>query len=94
MPNESLGWILSKKSAKLFKQDIELRFKESSLQHDVAVSAIRIQLEKLKIAKSWTAEHVLRKKRISSYGREESYPNYQNSISLIPDAIFTTDDRF
>ena len=56
LPNGSLAWILSKKSAKLFKHDIELKFiNKSSLQHDVAVSAIRIQLERLKIAKSWTA---------------------------------------
>ena len=66
---------------------------KSSLQHDVAVSGIRIQLERLNIAKSWTAEHVLRKELISSYGSEESYRNYQTSISLIPDGLFTTNDN-
>ena len=66
---------------------------KSCLQHDVAVSGIRIQLERLKIAKSWTTEHVLRKQRISSYSRNESYRDYQTRVSLIPDAIFTTNDN-
>ncbi|MCZ0931603.1 MAG: replication-relaxation family protein [Oligoflexia bacterium] len=94
LPNGSLAWVLSKKSAKIFKQDIELKFiNKSSLQHDVAVSGIRIQLERLKIAKSWTAEHVLKKQLISSYSPNESYRDYQTRVSLIPDGLFTTNDN-
>ena len=95
LPNGSLAWVLSKKSAKLFKHDIEMKFiNKSSLQHDVAVSGIRIHLERLKIVRSWTAEHVLRKQLISSYSRNESYRDYQNRVSLIPDALFTTNDNY
>ena len=94
LPNGSLAWILSKKSAQLFKHDIETKvINKSSLQHDVAVSAIRIQLEKLKIAESWTAEHVLRKELLKSYGKTEAFRDYQLRVSLIPDSLFTIKDE-
>ena len=94
LPNGSLAWILSKKSAQLFKHDIETKvINKSSLQHDVAVSAIRIQLEKLKIAESWTAEHVLRKELLRSYGKTEVFRDYQLRVSLIPDSLFTIKDE-
>ncbi|MDE0092579.1 MAG: replication-relaxation family protein [Oligoflexia bacterium] len=93
LPNGSLAWILSKKSAKLFKHDIETKvINKNSLQHDVAVSAIRIHLQKLNIAKSWTAEHVLRKELISSCGGYEGFRKYQDDLYLIPDSLFTVKD--
>ena len=94
LPNGGLAWILSKKSALLFKHDIETKIiNKNSLQHDVAVSAIRIQLERLKIATSWTAEHIFRKELISSCGGQEDFRKYHAEFSLIPDSLFTIKDE-
>ena len=50
LPNGGLAWVLSKKSDSLFKHDIENKIiNKNTLQHDVAVSSIRIQLERLKL---------------------------------------------
>ena len=72
LPNGGLAWILSKKSASLFKHDIETKIiNKNTLQHDVAISSIRIQLERLKIAESWTAEHILKKEVMRSVYEEK-----------------------
>ena len=67
LSNGGLAWVLSKKSASLFKHDIENKIiNKNTLQHDVAVSSIRIHLERLKIAESWTSEHILKREVIKS----------------------------
>ena len=94
LPNGSLAWVLSKKSALLFKHGIETKvINKNSLQHDVAVSSIRIQLERLNITKSWTAEHVLKKEIIRSCGGYEDFRRYHAEFSLIPDSLFTAKDN-
>ena len=92
LPNGGLAWILSKKSASLFKQDIETKIiNKNTLQHDVAVSSIRIQLERLKIAESWTAEHILKKEVIRSIHEERRNSLcYAEESPLVPDGLFIT----
>ena len=78
LPNGALAWVLSKRSSGLFKHDLETKIiNKNTLQHDVAVSSIRIQLERLKIAESWTSEHILKKEVIKSH-----YEERRNSLSL------------
>ena len=92
LPNGGLAWVLSKKSASLFKHDIENKIiNKNTLQHDVAVSSIRIQLERLKIAESWTSEHILKKEVIKSIyeGRRNSL-SYMDEPPLVPDSLFIT----
>ena len=68
LPNGGLAWVLSKKSALLFKHDIETKIiNKNTLQHDVAISSIRVHLERLKIAESWTAEHIFKKRSNKVY---------------------------
>ena len=90
LPNGALAWTLSKKSAKLFKQDIETKIiNKNTLQHDVAVSSIRIQLERLKIAESWTSEHILKKEVIKSiYKERRDFLCYMDEPPLVPDSLF------
>ena len=92
LPNGGLAWILSKKSALLFKYNIETKIiNKNTLQHDVGVSSIRIQLERLKIAESWTAEHILKKEVVkSSYEERRNSFSYTDESPLIPDSLFTT----
>ncbi|MCZ0931784.1 MAG: hypothetical protein OXJ52_01350, partial [Oligoflexia bacterium] len=76
LPNGALAWVLSKKSAGFFKHDLETKIiNKNTLQHDIAVSSLRIQLEKLKIAESWISEHILKKEAIKSHyeDRRNSY---------------------
>ena len=72
LPNGGLAWVLSKKSSSLFKHDIETKIiNKNTLQHDVAISSLRIQLERLKIAESWTSEHILKKEVMRSIHEEK-----------------------
>ena len=89
LPNGGLAWILSKKSASLFKHDIETKIiNKNTLQHDVAISSIRIQLERLKIAESWTSEHILKKEVAKSIYEERQ--NYMDESPIVPDSLFIT----
>ena len=92
LPNGGLAWILSKKSAGLFKNDIDTKIiNKNTLQHDVAVSSIRIQLERLKIAESWTAEHVLKKEIMNSiYKKRRDSFCYVEEPPIVPDGLFIT----
>ena len=92
LPKGGLAWILSKKSANFFKQDLSHKIiNKNTLQHDVAVSSIRIHLERLKIVKSWTAEHILKKEIIRSPYRERKESSYfDEGCSLVPDSLFIT----
>jgi len=92
LPNGGLAWFLSKKSALLFKHDIETKvINKNSLQHDVAVSSIRGQLERLKIAESWTAEHVLKKEVMRSFHKEKRNSLcYMDKPLIVPDSLFIT----
>ena len=92
LPNGGLAWILSKKSASLFKHDIETKsINKNTLQHDVAISSIRIQLERLKIAESWTSEHTLKKEVAKSiYEKRENSLCYMDEPPIVPDSLFIT----
>ena len=91
LPNGSLAWTLSKRAVELFKHDIQSKvINKNSLQHDVAISQIRIHLERLKIVESWTGEHILKKEFIKSCGGREDFHKYHAESSLIPDSLFTT----
>ncbi len=92
LPNGGLAWILSKKSASLFKHDIETKMiNKNTLQHDVAISSIRIQLERLKIAESWTSEHILKKEVARSvYEKRENSLSYVDEPPIVPDSLFIT----
>ena len=92
LPKGGLAWVLSKKSASLFKHDIETKIiNKNTLQHDVAISSIRIQLERLKIAKSWTAEHILKKEVMRSiYEEKKNSLCYMDESSIVPDSLFIT----
>ena len=57
----------------------------------MAVSSIRIQLERLKIAESWTSEHILKKEVIKSHYEERRRSlSYMDEPPLIPDSLFIT----
>ena len=90
LPNGALIWTLSKKSASLFKHDIENKIiNKNTLQHDVAISSIRIQLERLKIAESWTSEHILKKEVMKSiYKERRDSLCYMDEPPLVPDSLF------
>ena len=89
LPNGALAWVLSKRSSRRLKHDIDIKIiNKNSLQHDVAVSSIRIQLERLKIAESWTPEHVLKKEVMKSLYEERS--SYRDDPPIIPDSLFIT----
>ena len=91
LPHGALAWTLNKKSALLFKQDTEKIINKNNLQHDVAVSSIRIQLERLKIAESWTSEHVLKKEIMRSvYKEKRDSFRYEEESPLVPDSLFIT----
>ena len=92
LPNGGLAWTLSKKSASLFKHDIETKIiNKNTLQHDVAISSIRIHLKRLKIAESWTAEHILKKEVMkSNYEETRNSLCYIDEPLLVPDSLFTT----
>ena len=92
LPSGALAWTLSKRSSRLFKHDLETKtINKNSLQHDVAISSIRIQLERLKIAESWTSEHILKKEVIKShYEEKRSSLSYMDEPPLIPDSLFIT----
>ena len=92
LPNGGLAWVLSKKSAFLFKHDIENKIiNKNTLQHDVAISSLRIQLERLKIAESWTSEHILKKKVMRSIHEEKEISLcYMDEPPLVPDSLFIT----
>ena len=89
LPSGALAWTLSKRSSRL---DLETKvINKNSLQHDVAVSSIRIHLERLKIAESWTSEHILRKEVIKAhYEERRSSLSYMDDPPLIPDSLFIT----
>ena len=92
LPNGGLAWVLSKKSALLFKHDIETKIiNKNTLQHDVAISSIRIHLERLKIAENWTSEHILKKEVIRSiYEKRRDSLCYMDEPPLVPDSLFIT----
>ena len=92
LPNGGLAWILSKKSASLFKHDIETKIiNKNTLQHDVAISSIRMQLERLKIAESWTSEHILKKEVAKSiYEEKRNSLCYMDEPLIVPDSLFIT----
>ena len=92
LPKGGLAWILSKKSASLFKHDIETKIiNKNTLQHDVAISSIRIHLERLKIAESWTAEPILKKEVMKSiYEKKRNNLYYTDEPPLVPDSLFIT----
>ena len=89
LPSGALAWTLSKRSSRL---DLKTKIiNKNSLQHDVAVSSIRIQLERLKIAESWTSEHILKKEVIKShYEERRNSLSYMDDPPLIPDSLFIT----
>ena len=91
LPNGGLTWLLSKKSALLFKHSVETKLiNKNTLQRDVIVSGIRIQLESLEIAKSWTPEHILKKQVLKSlYEEERSFSQIEEPL-FIPDGLFVT----
>ena len=92
LPSGALAWTLSKRSSRLFKHDLETKIiNKNSLQHDVAISSIRIHFERLKIAESWTSEHILRKEVIKAhYEERRSSLSYMDDPLLIPDSLFIT----
>ncbi|MCZ0932910.1 MAG: replication-relaxation family protein [Oligoflexia bacterium] len=92
LPNGTLAWVLSKRSSKLFKHDMETKvINKNTLQHDVAVSSLRIQLERLKIAENWTSEHILKKEVIKShYEDRRNSSSYMDESPLVPDSLFIT----
>ncbi|MCZ0932633.1 MAG: replication-relaxation family protein [Oligoflexia bacterium] len=92
LPNGALAWVLSKRSALLFKHNIETKIiNKNTLQHDVAVSSIRIQLERLKITENWTSEHILKKEVIKShYEEKRNSSSYMDEPPLVPDSLFIT----
>ena len=92
LPNGALAWILSKRSSGLFRHDLEIKhINKNTLQHDVAVSSIRIQLERLKIVESWTSEHILKREVIKShYEEKRNSLSYMDEPPIVPDSLFIT----
>ena len=91
LPSGGLAWVLSKKSASLFKHNMETKLiNKNTLQHDVAISSIRMQLERLKVAENWTAEHLLRKEVMKSFYEEERAFSPIKEAPIVPDSLFIT----
>ena len=91
LSNGGLAWILSKKGALLFNLEGETKpINRNTLQHDVIVSDVRIQLERLGIVESWTPEHILKKKAAKSFHEREKSFSYVEDPPIVPDSLFIT----
>lgn len=80
--NGSLGWCLTKKTAKLLSETpTKLNFPRAILEHDIILIDLRMRLEEANIAGLWVPDHVLRSKMASNLPRREFLR------TNIPDAI-------
>ena len=88
LANGGLAWVLSKKAARKFDISSDAKsINKSAGQHDVTVSAIRIQLERLGIVKGWVAEHILRQKELSLQSLNRLANRRISDSPLIPDSL-------
>ena len=89
LPNGGLVWVLSKKGALLFNIEGETKpINRNTLQHDVIVSDIRIQLERLGVIASWTPEHILKKKAAKTLCEWERSLARVEDPPIVPDSLF------
>ena len=89
LPNGGLVWVLSKKGALLFNIEGETKpINRNTLQHDVIVSDVRIQLEKLGVIASWTPEHILKKKASKTFREWEKSLSRVGDPPIVPDSLF------
>ena len=89
LPNGGLIWVLSKKGALLFNIESETKpINRNTLQHDVIVSDIRIQLERLGVIASWTPEHILKKKATKTLCNWEKSLAHVEDPPIVPDSLF------
>ena len=95
LPNGGLIWVLTKKGASLFSSEGETRpINRNTLQHDITVSSVRIQLEKLNLAEGWIPEHVLKKQAIKFlYDWEKSIYQVEDP-PIVPDGLFIAKNHF
>ena len=91
LANGGLVWVLSKKGALLFNVEGETKpINRNTLQHDVIVSDVRIQLERLGVIASWTPEHILKKKAAKAFHEREKSFSYVEDPPIVPDSLFIT----
>ena len=89
LANGGLIWVLSKKGALLFNIEGETKpINRNTLQHDVIVSDVRIQLEKLGVIASWTPEHILKKKATKTLCDWEKSLAHVEDPPIVPDSLF------
>ena len=89
LANGGLVWVLSKKGALLFNVEDETKpINRNTLQHDVIVSDVRIQLESLGVIASWTPEHILKKKATKTLCNWEKSLARVEDPPIVPDSLF------
>ena len=91
LPNGGLVWVLTKKGALLFNSEGETRpINRNTLQHDITVSSLRIQLERLNLAEGWISEHILKKQATKSLFSWEKSIYQAKYPPTVPDGLFIT----
>lgn len=85
LPGGELAWRLTQKAGTLVAHTPPRRyFPKQSLEHDLQLVDLRLALERVGIAQSWTAEHELRRQAAAEERRIESI--FRN----VPDGWMTT----
>ena len=79
-------WFLTDKARDKFDfTSAKIHFPKAILDHDLMLSRIRLELEKLGIARSWVPEHEIRRRVVSNHGLRNS------KRRVIPDGIMGVD---
>lgn len=88
LPNANLVWSLAQSGLNLVGSRAGFAVNRNSLEHDILVSAVRLELDRLNLGVNWQSSHALRQK--ASLGKSPT----DRFSSQIPDALFIieTDD--
>ena len=82
LPSTERAWGISTKSAAMHPDQVsKVHFPKHSLDHDLKLTALRLLLEREKLALSWIPEHEIRTKIARAHGLREA------QRKVIPDGI-------
>ncbi len=62
LPNANLVWSLAQRGLNLVGSRAGFTVNRNSLEHDILVSIVRLELDRLKFGVSWQSSHALRQK--------------------------------